>query len=94
MYLHSYTYGELPPRADFDEGYAWEVGENTTYQIRLGPVSGADPKWDGIHSPDELYELIEDACKAFHETGEGMDDEESDLSMASSVLETLRLEWI
>jgi len=93
MYLHSYTYGELPPREEFNAAYDAECGEDR-FPIRLGPVSQVDPKWNGSHSREELYEMIEDACKEFAETGEGLDDLDSGLSMAASILEILNLEWI
>lgn len=93
------SFGTLPTDEQFDAAWnaTWrEEGKDpqaAVYKIRDGALA-RESGWAGDYDRNELYFRIVDACKAFDATGEGLDDEHSDIQMVSSVLYTLGIEWV
>lgn len=81
----TYTYGVLPPRADFDEAYERELGGGK-YRIRNDKLVG-----DCDLSRSELWQLIQDCAKRWRRGGR-KGDMAGDL--AHSILTTLGIEWV
>jgi hypothetical protein len=92
----AYNYGQLPPRAVFNQQYAAVVGDDD-FHMNLRATDDADCflRWTDQHTTvgnwdrDELYDVLRQLTRAFNDQGA---DCAGDL--ASSILHVLEIEWI
>lgn len=93
----SMSFAQMPPKALFI-AHVEAFLDNDTYDIEHRSVF-KDPEdhpfvEGGEFTAEELYEHMLSAIKMFEDGKSNMDDEHSAISWASSVMYTLRFEWI
>ncbi len=91
------TFGDIPSEDLFHALYQAYLGEDY-YEIGHGTSikNGEDHPFvmGGSFTATSLYQCICKAVEMFHQDKSNMDDENSAINIASSVLYTLRFEWI
>ena len=86
------TFGVLPTEEEFHSQYNNIVGEGEIYKIRSG--RSALPL-EGDYSATELWLWLCEAVEAENQADEsGLDDENSPIRVAGSILYTLNVEWV
>ena len=96
------NYGDLPSFEDFENNFNAEQGEGGTYHIRAGmggePGLGLDEYEERNYTAKELYRALKKSVTMWNHGytrgRNGTPKGENAIELASSILDTLGIEWI